>query len=107
MRLSSWLTQSNTDSVCSFAGLYNTFCLIPAFFLLHWTGLEPFQLPPTSTAWLICIINMVITFFSDYIYVLGECSKPEPTDAELLESRSQNISYGYVAVLAIGELPLR
>ncbi|ORX35223.1 hypothetical protein BD324DRAFT_631872 [Kockovaella imperatae] len=54
-----------------FAGLYQTVALIPVFPILHWTGLERFQLPPTRRAWLLCLANMSITFASDYLYILA------------------------------------
>jgi hypothetical protein len=63
----------------SFAGLFNIICLIPVFPLLHWLGWETFELPPTRQAWTKCLINMCITFSSDYLYVLGT-SLPSPTD---------------------------
>lgn len=41
------------------------------FPVLHYLGWETFELPPTSTAVTICIINMLITLSSDYLYVLA------------------------------------
>lgn len=54
-----------------FAGLYNVIFLLPVFPLLHWTGVETFELPPNGSAWLICGINMLITLSSDYLYILA------------------------------------
>lgn len=55
----------------SFAGLYNIIFLLPAFPLLHYSGIETFEFPPTNTAWTIIGINMLITLSSDYLYVLA------------------------------------
>jgi solute carrier family 35 protein F5 len=55
----------------SFAGLYNIIFLIPAFPLLHYSGIETFEFPPTGAAWTIIGINMLITLSSDYLYVLA------------------------------------
>lgn len=54
-----------------FAGLFNIIFLVPVFPILHYLGWETFELPPTSTAVTICIINMLITLSSDYLYVLA------------------------------------
>ncbi|KAI5461455.1 hypothetical protein BGZ63DRAFT_356746 [Mariannaea sp. PMI_226] len=46
-------------------GLFNLVLLWPIFFILHWTGLEPFDLPPTSKIWTIIIANALGSFISD------------------------------------------
>lgn len=46
--------------------------MIPVFPILHYTGVESFQLPNSRKAWLICLTNACITVSSDYLYVLGE-----------------------------------
>ncbi|OLN84435.1 putative vacuolar membrane protein [Colletotrichum chlorophyti] len=46
-------------------GLFNLVFLWPIFFLLHFTGLEPFQLPPTGKIWIIVIANSLSSFISD------------------------------------------
>ncbi|BEI85432.1 hypothetical protein CcaverHIS002_0508330 [Cutaneotrichosporon cavernicola] len=61
----------DTQLLLGFAGLYNIIFLIPAFPLLHYSGLETFEFPPTSAAWTIIGINMLITLSSDYLYVLA------------------------------------
>lgn len=38
-------------------GVFNLLLLWPFFFILHWTGLEPFQLPPTGKVWTIIIVS--------------------------------------------------
>ncbi|KAK0670491.1 putative ras [Cercophora samala] len=49
-------------------GLFNVVFLWPGFFLLHFTGLEPFEWPPTGTVWAIIMLNSVASFFSDIIW---------------------------------------
>ncbi|KAH7152133.1 hypothetical protein B0J13DRAFT_547692 [Dactylonectria estremocensis] len=46
-------------------GIFNMVILWPFFFILHWTGLEPFELPPTGKIWTIIIVNAVGSFLSD------------------------------------------
>lgn len=38
-------------------GLFNLALLWPGFFLLHWTGIEPFEWPPTGKVWAIIIVS--------------------------------------------------
>lgn len=40
-------------------GLLNLIFLWPGFFLLHWTGVEPFGWPPTGKVWLIIIVGLL------------------------------------------------
>jgi solute carrier family 35 protein F5 len=37
-------------------GLFNVLFLWPGFFILHFTGIEPFQMPPTGTIWAIVMV---------------------------------------------------
>ncbi|KAF3760301.1 hypothetical protein M406DRAFT_53066 [Cryphonectria parasitica EP155] len=46
-------------------GLLNLLLLWPGFFLLHWTGIEPFEWPPTGKVWGIIMLNSVSSFISD------------------------------------------
>ena len=48
-----------------FVGLFNVIFLSPLFPILHYTGLEPFTLPPTRRVWSILLINSVVSFSSD------------------------------------------
>lgn len=41
-------------------GLLNLIFLWPGFFILHWTGVEPFGWPPTGKVWLIIIVSLVL-----------------------------------------------
>jgi len=54
-----------------FVGLVNVVACWPIGLLLHVTGLEVFELPPSRKAWQAILINMTITFSSDYLYVLA------------------------------------
>lgn len=38
-------------------GVLNLLLLWPVFFLLHWTGIEPFEWPPTGKVWTIIIVS--------------------------------------------------
>lgn len=38
-------------------GLFNVVFLWPGFFLLHYTGLEPFELPPSGRVWIIIMVS--------------------------------------------------
>ncbi|KAL3957386.1 hypothetical protein ACCO45_007964 [Purpureocillium lilacinum] len=46
-------------------GVFNLVFLWPLFFILHWTGLEPFEMPPTGQVWVIIIVNSLSSFISD------------------------------------------
>ncbi|KAM0479848.1 hypothetical protein ACHAPX_004425 [Trichoderma viride] len=52
-------------------GVFNLSLLWPLFFVLHWTGMEPFELPPTSQIWAIIIINAIASFVSDLSWALA------------------------------------
>ena len=54
-----------------FVGVFNVVLLWPGFLLLHYTGLEPFELP-SSRVLALLILNAVIgTFVSDYLWLLA------------------------------------
>jgi solute carrier family 35 protein F5 len=55
-----------------FAGFSNVVLLAPLFPILHFTGIEPFELPKSPAIWIHCIVNMAICVSSDYIYMIGE-----------------------------------
>ncbi|KAH8908836.1 hypothetical protein BR93DRAFT_976940 [Coniochaeta sp. PMI_546] len=46
-------------------GLFNVLFLWPGFFILHFTGIEPFALPPSGKVWAILMLNSVSSFISD------------------------------------------
>ncbi|KAJ8521459.1 hypothetical protein ONZ45_g1870 [Pleurotus djamor] len=54
-----------------FVGLFNILGFWPIAVLLHFVGLEPFELPHGRTVIIGILLNMFITWSSDYIYVLA------------------------------------
>ncbi|KAI0514429.1 hypothetical protein F5B22DRAFT_240805 [Xylaria bambusicola] len=46
-------------------GTFNLLLLWPLFPILHYTGIEPFELPPTGKIWAIVLINSLFSFISD------------------------------------------
>ncbi len=40
-------------------GLFNLILLWPGFFILHFTGVEEFQLPPTGKIWLVVLVSYI------------------------------------------------
>lgn len=55
-----------------FVGLFNILLLWPIFGVLHWTGVESFELPhDTRIIWMIVINAFVGTFVSDYLWLLS------------------------------------
>ncbi|KAG9236588.1 hypothetical protein BJ875DRAFT_217990 [Amylocarpus encephaloides] len=49
-------------------GLFNCLLLWPGFFILHFTGVEEFQMPPTTKIWLVVLANSASSFVSDYCW---------------------------------------
>ncbi|APA11118.1 hypothetical protein SS1G_03129 [Sclerotinia sclerotiorum 1980 UF-70] len=49
-------------------GLFNVIFLWPGFFILHFTGVEKFELPHTGKIWLIVLLNSLSSFISDYCW---------------------------------------
>jgi solute carrier family 35 protein F5 len=60
----------------SFAGFSNVVLLAPLFPILHYTGIEPFELPKSKAIWVHCVVNMAICVSSDYIYMIGKLTHP-------------------------------
>ncbi|EXJ94201.1 hypothetical protein A1O1_02594 [Capronia coronata CBS 617.96] len=46
-------------------GTFNLILLFPMFPILHYTGLERFELPPTQWVWTILLTNSISSLFSD------------------------------------------
>lgn len=46
-------------------GVCNLVLLWPLFFILHFTGIETFELPPSGNIWSIIILNSISSFISD------------------------------------------
>lgn len=42
-----------------FVGAFNMVALWPAFLVLHFTGVETFELPPTNTIWTIVLVGRI------------------------------------------------
>ncbi|KAF1921569.1 hypothetical protein BDU57DRAFT_510449 [Ampelomyces quisqualis] len=49
-------------------GLWNTFLLWPGFFVLHFTGVEDFELPPTKRILVIVLVNSASSLVSDFCW---------------------------------------
>ena len=64
-------SESNIDFplFLGYIGVINTVCFWPILVLLHYTGVETFQVPDNSTVLIILGLNMLITFSSDYLYL--------------------------------------
>lgn len=43
-------------------GFFNLVLLWPGFFVLHWTGVEPFELPSTNRVWMIILVCLPALF---------------------------------------------
>jgi solute carrier family 35 protein F5 len=41
-----------------FVGLFNVLVCWPLGFVLHWTGVEPFELPTKATEWYAIVVNV-------------------------------------------------
>ncbi|KAI2471937.1 hypothetical protein F4781DRAFT_428937 [Annulohypoxylon bovei var. microspora] len=46
-------------------GCFNILILWPLFIILHFTGIEPFELPPNGKIWAIIMLNSISSFVSD------------------------------------------
>ncbi|KAI0167791.1 hypothetical protein BJ166DRAFT_520682 [Pestalotiopsis sp. NC0098] len=46
-------------------GVINVLALWPLFFVLHYTGIETFEMPPTGKIWAIILLNSISSFISD------------------------------------------
>ncbi|OCK75322.1 hypothetical protein K432DRAFT_308805 [Lepidopterella palustris CBS 459.81] len=49
-------------------GLFNVVLLWPGLAILHFTGVEEFQLPPTSRIWTIVLVNSASSLVSDFCW---------------------------------------
>ncbi|KAI9278681.1 hypothetical protein BDA99DRAFT_492858 [Phascolomyces articulosus] len=55
-----------------FVGAFNVLLLWPIFPILHWTGLETFEIPHGGILWATLLLNAFIgTFVSDYLWLLS------------------------------------
>ncbi|KAL9101154.1 MAG: hypothetical protein Q9163_003556 [Psora crenata] len=51
-----------------FVGLFNLVTLLPGLFLVHYTGIETFQLPPTKRITTIVLVNSATSLVSDFCW---------------------------------------
>ncbi|KAF2723665.1 hypothetical protein K431DRAFT_282762 [Polychaeton citri CBS 116435] len=58
-------TRVNMPLFFGLVGTVNIFILWPGFFILHYTGIEKFELPPTSTVTIIISANSLASLVSD------------------------------------------
>jgi len=54
-----------------FVGVFNVLMLWPIGVILHFTGVETFELPSSQKAWVACALNMFVTLSSDYLYLIA------------------------------------
>jgi hypothetical protein len=54
-------------------GLFNVLFLWPGFFILHYTGEEIFQLPPTRQVWVIVLVSPSVVLVNVCTYI---CNSP-------------------------------
>lgn len=55
-----------------FVGVFNLLLMWPFIIILHFTGLENFELPYSPSLWLMMILNAFVgTFLSDYLWLLA------------------------------------
>ncbi|CAO3651510.1 unnamed protein product [Mucor fragilis] len=55
-----------------FVGAFNVLFMWPAFPLLHFLGLETFELPFSPSLWIMVLLNAFVgTFLSDYLWLLA------------------------------------
>ncbi|EEQ32325.1 thiamine-repressible mitochondrial transport protein THI74 [Microsporum canis CBS 113480] len=52
-------------------GVFASVILWPGFIVLHYTGIEPFTLPPTRFVFLIVLVNAIISFASDICWAFA------------------------------------
>ena len=49
-------------------GFFNLILLWPGFFVLHWTGVEPFALPSTQRVWVIILVRLEVFYLFFLIF---------------------------------------
>lgn len=57
--------QLNMPLFFGFVGIFNIFLLSPLFPILHYTGIETFQPPPSTHIWMVLLVNSVSSLLSD------------------------------------------
>jgi solute carrier family 35, member F5 len=56
-----------------FIGLFNVLALWPGFIILHATGIESFELPPTKRILMIVLVNSFSSLISDMCWAFAVC----------------------------------
>ncbi|GME77495.1 unnamed protein product [Ambrosiozyma monospora] len=51
-----------------FVGVFNTLLLWPLLLILHFTGLEKFELPGSKEIYFILLLNCFMSFLADYLW---------------------------------------
>jgi solute carrier family 35 protein F5 len=69
-------------------GVLNLLLLWPGFFLLHWTGIEPFEWPPTGQVWAIIAVSQIVSrsFYAGHcgVVLCDACEQKERDKYRLL-----------------------
>ncbi|KAJ8103313.1 hypothetical protein POJ06DRAFT_247225 [Lipomyces tetrasporus] len=60
----------NMQIFFGFVGIWNTIMLWPVLVVLHLTGAERLEMPPTPYVWLILFLNCLATLGSDYLWIV-------------------------------------
>lgn len=60
--------QLNTHLFFGFVGVFCLVILWPVIIILHFTGVEPFELPSSGKVWRLVLVNMLITLISDFCW---------------------------------------
>ncbi|KAK7202537.1 hypothetical protein BZA70DRAFT_285309 [Myxozyma melibiosi] len=60
----------NMQIFFGFVGAWNTVLLWPLIIFNHFSGAETLEMPPTSFVWLVLFANSLVTFFSDYLWIV-------------------------------------
>ncbi|KAK9368269.1 hypothetical protein V1509DRAFT_623569 [Lipomyces kononenkoae] len=60
----------NMQLFFGFVGIWNTIILWPVLVILHITGAERLEMPPTPYVWLILFLNCLATLGSDYLWIV-------------------------------------
>ena len=76
-----------------FVGLFGALIFWPGFFILHYTGVEKFELPPDLNTWLLLLLNAFVgTLLSEVLWLWG---------CFLTSSLMATLSLGLVAPLSM------
>ncbi len=64
-------THTHTHTYSGFVGLFDALAILPLVIVWHYTGIEDFQLPPTTTVWTLLLVNGFIgTVLSELLWLL-------------------------------------